>query len=79
MYSRCIYTCPYYCSRDKLWLRCEGGELRFHDGESTSDYVARHCSAESWKTCSIAASLNRYYERQEKEDEEARRDQAVKA
>lgn len=70
MYSRCIYTCPYYEHREKLSLRCEGGELHFHDGEATSDYVRRHCSAMRWSSCSLAAALNRYYERMEEDDEE---------
>lgn len=74
MYSKCIYTCPYYAQRDKLGIRCEGGALCFHDGKATSEYAARYCCAD-WSRCTIAAELNRYYERQEKEDEEIRRDQ----
>lgn len=79
MYSRCIYTCPYYQHREKLSLRCEGGELKFHDGTATSEYVARYCASERWGGCSVAAGLNRYYERMDKDDEEIRRDQKAKA
>lgn len=75
MYSRCIYTCPFYKHREKLTMRCEGGELRFHDGKATSEYVARYCAAEQWQKCSIAAALERYYERMDKDDEESRQNQ----
>lgn len=78
MYSQCIITCPYYRSRDKLTIRCECGNLSFHDGTQTSDYVARHCGTR-WQSCTIAASNNRYYERLDQEDEEVRRNQAAKA
>lgn len=79
MYGRRIYICPFFAIREKLMIRCEGGELKFHDGEATTDYCTRHCSAEDWKKCSLAASLLRYYERIDKEDEEARRNQTAKA
>lgn len=72
MYSRCTYTCPFFKVREQRSVKCEGGDLRFHDGKSTVEYVARYCSADEWKRCSLAAALLRYYERQENEDAKQR-------
>lgn len=72
MYSRCIYICPFYEHREKLSIRCEGGELRFPDGEATSDHVERYCAAEQWEKCCVAGMLLRYYDRIEDEDQRMR-------
>ena len=71
---RCIYKCPFYEHREKLFVRCEGGRFVFRDGAATSDYVAKYCCDE-WKKCSVANALLQTYEREEQEDDEARRNQ----
>lgn len=60
------YCCPFYRWEEKLSVHCDGGCLRFPDQETRNDYLKQYCSANpSWAQCSIAASMQDYYERME--------------
>ena len=62
-----IEQCPFYKGKAKKKIRCEGGELKFYDGEAYEDYRIRFCANNiDWTKCSVAKSLLCYYERKEK-------------
>jgi len=57
-------VCPFYMYDKKLTLRCEAGLLEFQTLEQKADYINRYCSAlDGYKFCSLAASLEKMYER----------------
>ena len=63
-YSNKYWTCPFFRWDEKLNIHCEGGRIRFPDQRALNEYAQRHCaSPDGWQTCSMAASLNQYYER----------------
>lgn len=58
------YCCPFYRWEETLGVHCEGGCVRFPDKETRDAYLEKYCSANPcWEQCSIAAELQRYYER----------------
>ena len=58
------YCCPFYQWEEPRCVHCEGGVVRFPDKEARSSYIDKYCSANpQWQNCTIAAELQRYYER----------------
>ena len=63
------YICPFWKWGDNRCLHCEGGRVSFPDLKAKRDYVERYCASQGgWKACSIAGSLQDFYERKERED-----------
>jgi len=47
-------------------ISCEHGMLIFYDRESIEEYIEKYCDCPSgWKKCTLAASLIKYYERED--------------
>lgn len=70
-YLRRYIVCPFYQSNGKddkrgNYVKCEGGTLLvFPNVQIESEHMACFCSCNSWRSCSVAIFLNKYYERQE--------------
>ena len=66
------WTCPFFKWDDQKNVGCEGGKLCFHDKASAVEYMDKYCAGtcNSWKRCSVAASLLNYYDRKEDSDHE---------
>lgn len=61
-----IYQCPFYEKRCKSGVCCEGGKMIFPDEATARDHVSSFCANEvAWRRCSIALTLNKYYERRD--------------
>ena len=63
-----FYICPYFTSDDQRKVCCEGNcRLCFPNNETTNEYLKKYCASDhGWKECSIAKSLNAYYEKKYK-------------
>ena len=67
-----IIECPFYRTyrhadfntNGKSTLSCEGGTVKFGDYQSYVLFVHRYCGKD-WKRCTIAQSLNEWYERKD--------------
>ena len=59
-----MFTCPYYCSNEKLQISCENHcRMRFYSGLEAKTYIESYCaSASGWEECSIAKMLSKHYE-----------------
>lgn len=65
MYCPFIIT-DYADKRGDYKLRCERGKLQFADRDSFNDFVCDYCGSEGgWKTCTMAKSLQKDYERED--------------
>ena len=63
-YSNRTWMCPFFVWDEMLAIHCEGGRLTFKDREQMLEYIDRHCAClQGWKNCSMAISLEKYYER----------------
>ena len=63
---RQAYQCPFFIRGFTHGLRCEGGELVFPDALAAQDHASAFCANEcGWRRCSIAVTLERYYDRKE--------------
>lgn len=63
-YSSKTFECPFFKWDERLRVHCEGGCASFRDRAAAQEYINRHCaSVNGWKSCSLACSLVRYYER----------------
>lgn len=64
-----VLYCPYVLTdckskRGDLQLNCECGSLRFADKTEYNLFIDRYCgSIEGWKQCTLAKTLNEFYER----------------
>ena len=63
MSSNRIWICPYYSWDKPQAIYCEGGVLRFHDGAQLQEYAGRFCGSYDWHRCTVARSLEGYYDR----------------
>lgn len=55
--------CPYSKRVLKGSICCEGGtRINFGDAKGQADYYKQFCCGD-WKSCSIAATMNEFYER----------------
>lgn len=70
VYWHKYYICPYFSSDDKQKIYCEGHcRLCFPDKDTTNEYLRSYCASDQgWKNCSIAKSLNEYYDTKCKAD-----------
>lgn len=58
--------CPFYTKALKTGIACEGGLLSFPDEAAVRDHCFAFCSNEcGWRRCSIAVTLQKYYDRKE--------------
>ena len=65
-YSNKTFACPFFKWDEKLAVHCEGGRVTFPDKEAALEYIDRYCgSPAGWRSCSVAASLLKYYERKD--------------
>ena len=68
-YLRRYVVCPFYQSNGKddkrgNYIKCEGGTLLvFPNVQSEAEHLKLFC-CDSWRQCSVAIFLNKYYERQ---------------
>lgn len=69
---RGIFQCPFYQKTVKLHksgkrgIKCEGGEILFPDEQTVREHVSSFCGNEvNWRHCSIALSLQKYYDRKD--------------
>lgn len=63
MYSRRNWACPFFKWDECDKIHCEGGKLTFRSRKSIEDYAQKYCgSIEGWKKCTIAESVEMYYE-----------------
>lgn len=59
-----VIQCPFFKKENGLKTHCEGGVVIHPDREARKDFIFGLCASEyCWNQCSIAKSLNRYYER----------------
>ena len=67
-----VWVCPFFKWDDVQSIGCEGGKLRFYDKDSAVEYMDAYCAgtACSWRRCSIAAALLKFYDRKEDTDHE---------
>ena len=64
-----IYHCPFYQKRTKCGVMCEGGSVILPDEKAAVDLVRSACANEvMWSACPIAKALNKYYEREEQQN-----------
>lgn len=64
MYSHRNWACPFFKWDECDKIHCEGGRLVFRSRESITDYADRYCgSVDGWQRCTIAASIETYYDR----------------
>ena len=76
-YLRRYIVCPFYQSNGKddkrgNYVKCEGGTiLVFPNVQIESEHMRCFCCSDSWRRCSIAIFLNKYYERQDEYEQEA--------
>lgn len=62
--SSIVYSCPFFRWDEKLGVRCEGGRVRFPDGETRRLYIKSRCAhVPGWEHCTLAAALMGYYDR----------------
>lgn len=68
--ARMVY-CPFWGSdlfdkKGENKISCEHGMLTFYNRNSIEEYMKKYCcSNDGWKKCTLAASLQKYYEREE--------------
>lgn len=58
--------CPFWkwCDTPRLTLHCEGGLITFPDGDAKEFLECQYCASDQgWRRCSIARTLDDYYER----------------
>lgn len=66
------YQCPFFIGpayasgTGKRGVRCEAGVILFPDHQTSEDHKWAFCANEcGWRRCSIAITLQKYYEREE--------------
>ena len=63
-YSHLTWSYPYFAWDAKRVIKCEAGRITFPDYAAEKDYAMRFCaSVEGWPSCSLAESMNRFYDR----------------
>ena len=69
-----MWACPFFKWDGVTSISCEGGRFVFPDREAADEYLTLYCAANpDWRTCSVAAALFAYYDRQEEDADEKRR------
>ena len=58
--------CPFYDKTLNTGIVCEGGKLSFPDERAIRDHCRAFCANVcGWRRCSVAITLQKYYERKE--------------
>lgn len=66
-YSHKTWACPFFRWDERMCVHCEGGKVDFPDMDTRGEYIDRYCaSVPGWEKCTIASSLENFYERKEK-------------
>jgi hypothetical protein len=66
---RGAYQCPFFRHNSKNGFSCEAGEISFPDQKTARDHSFHYCANEAgWRLCSLAKTLQRYYDRKEGEE-----------
>ncbi len=66
-FSSKTWACPFFKWDERLCVHCESARAKFKDRETMMEYIDKYCaSVQGWEKCSLAATLLRYYERNEK-------------
>jgi hypothetical protein len=83
MGNRRVYQCPFYKKGCKDGICCEIGKIFFPDDVTARYHIFAFCTNEiAWRSCSIALSLQKYYDRKDqnngKSSEAAQRKRALK-
>ena len=62
-YYHLQWQCPFFKWDEKQRIGCEGGILRFPSKGTCRAFAGKHCaSADGWKHCTLANSMNEFYE-----------------
>ena len=73
-YSSRAWACPYLKWDEKLKVHCEGGCVSFPDRTAYEEYTGRYCAnVPGWKSCTLASSMSKFYERTDSGDAETPR------
>ena len=66
-----VCQCPFYKMETKKGIVCEGDtRIHFMDVTGKRNYYAQFC-CDRWQSCSVAKALCDFYERREREREQA--------
>ena len=61
-----VVQCPFFSKEVGLKTNCEGGAVKHPDKIARKDYMLTYCASDiGWHKCSIARSLNNYYDRKD--------------
>ena len=59
-----VVKCPFFKKEKGLCTSCEGGSIKHPDREARNNYMYTYCAdILGWHKCTVAASLEKYYER----------------
>ena len=65
-----VVQCPFFSKEVGLKTNCEGGAIKHPDKTARKDYMLTYCASDiGWKKCTLAKSLNNYYDRKDEENE----------
>ena len=67
------WSCPFFLWSGRQRVSCEGGCVQmFPDVDTAQEFMNHYCAGKDggWQTCSLAAALLGYYERQGEEHRE---------
>ncbi len=77
MHSRRRWACPFFRWDEKLRVVCDAGKVNFPDGVAKREYANEFCgSVKGWESCTMAAMLVHYYDREDENGTEHGQDQA---
>lgn len=61
-----VIQCPFYKRDSYLKLYCEGCSMKFPDMEARTQYIREFCANHlNWSKCTVARSMQNYYDRKE--------------
>lgn len=67
-YSSKTWACPFFKWDEKQKAHCEGGVVAFAVPETFDEFTSAYCaSVDNWKRCSLAASLVRQYDKEDRD------------
>lgn len=69
-YHKAYVDCPYFTGSERLTIHCERGcRIRFLQMSEIYRYLNTYCAGHgnAWKKCTIADTLERFYEEEEAE------------
>ena len=65
-YTSRVWVCPFYRRHERQKVECEGGGIAFSRKETFQEFTDFYCAnLPGWTHCSIAAALQRQYERED--------------